>query len=168
MSNSGNRSAGWILIAIGLLFLLHYLFGWNFYWAMVLILVGGVLFVSAIFSKSHRGVFPGTLLLLLGLLFLLRQTEVLDDSRGDLWPLIIVILGVSFVMVSLLRPREWGHLVPGGISLIIGLLLFLRSYLYLSRYTLERIFHWWPLILVILGVWLLLGRRRTHEEGQSE
>jgi len=168
MSSPGNRKAGWILIVIGLFFLLHYLLGWDFYWSAVLILVGGALFVSAILSKTHRGVFPGTLLLLLGLFFLLRETKVLDDTLDDLWPLILIILGISFVMVFLFRPREWGHLIPGGILLVIGLLFFLRNYRYLSRYTLERIFHWWPLILVIIGAWLLLGRRRTHESGGSE
>ena len=72
MSKPANRKAGWILIAIGLFFLLQYILEWEFYWAVVLMVLGAVLFVHASITRNHRGVFPGTLLLLLGLFFLLK------------------------------------------------------------------------------------------------
>jgi hypothetical protein len=162
MSKPANRRAGWILIAIGLFFLLQYILEWEFYWAAVLMVLGAVVFVHAAVTRNHRGVFPGTLLLLLGLFFLLMEVGVLEDSMEDLWPLILIILGVSFVMAFLFQPREWGHLIPGGILIVIGLLFFLWNYRFISWRTMDNIFHWWPVILVILGVWLLSGRKRSH------
>jgi hypothetical protein len=163
MSKPANRRAGWILIAIGLFFLLQYILDWDFYWAVVLMLLGAALFVHAAATRNHRGVFPGTLLLLLGFFFFLMEVGVLEDTMQDLWPLLLIILGASLVMVFLFQPREWGHLIPGAILIVIGLLFFLWNYRVISWRTMDRIFHWWPVILVLIGIWLLLGRRRLHE-----
>ena len=164
MHNTGHRKAGWILIALGIFFVLQYVLDWDFYWATVLMVVGGVLLIYAIVSGTHGGVFPGTLLFLLGLFFLLRETGALDDPMEDQWPLILIILGFSFVITFLFRPQDWGILIPGGILMIIGLLFFLRNYRYISWHTMHDILQWWPLILVAVGAWMLLGRKYEPRE----
>jgi hypothetical protein len=161
MVDAAHRKIGWILIGIGILFVLRYILDWGFYWAAVLLVIGGVILAYALFSKAHGGVFAGTLLFLLGLFFLLRETDVLMDPMSDLWPIILIIVGVSFTMVFLFRPQEWGMLIPGGILLVIGVVILLWNYRYISRYTMSGIFNWWPLILIAIGAWLLLGRRKA-------
>lgn len=161
MPKTGHKKMGWILIALGIFFVLQYVLDWDFYWATVMIVVGGVLLVYAIVSGTQGGVFPGTLLFLLGLFLLLRETGVLDDPMEDQWPLILIILGFSFVITFLFRPQEWGILIPGGILMVIGLLFFLRNYRYISWHTMHDILRWWPLILVAVGAWMLL--RLKHE-----
>jgi hypothetical protein len=163
MSKPANRKAGWILIAIGLFFLLHYILEWEFYWVVVLITLGVVLFVHALVTRNHRGVFPGTLLLLLGLFFLLMEIGVLEDTMEDLWPLLLIILGASFVMVFIVQPREWGHLIPGGVIMVIGLLFLLWNYRFISWHAVDNLLQWWPGMLVVIGAWLLLGRGRSHD-----
>jgi len=161
MANKGHHKTGWILIAIGVGFLAMYLFDWEFHWSLILMIVGAILLGYAIFTKGHSGVFGGTFLLLMGLLFLLRHTEVLPESMEVHWPLILIILGISFVMVFLFRPQEWGMLIPGGILLLIGLLFFLNNYNYISRRALLGVLQWWPLILIIVGIRLILGAKRS-------
>jgi membrane-bound ClpP family serine protease len=161
MSGRNHHKAGWILIAIGVGFLAMYLFDWEFDWSWILMVVGAIILGYAIFSKGHSGVFGGTFLLLLGLLFLLKHSGVLQESMEVLWPLILIILGVSFVMVFLFRPQEWGMLIPGGILLLIGLLFFLRNYHYISRRALFGVLQWWPLLLIIIGIRLILGVKRS-------
>ena len=102
MPKSGNKQLGWILVVLGLFFILQYLLDWDFYWAVVLIIVGGVLFLYAILKRSEGGIFPGTFLFLLGLIFLLYEIGVID-SLTQTWPLILIILGVSFVMIFLIK-----------------------------------------------------------------
>jgi hypothetical protein len=161
MANKGHRKVGWILIVLGAFFLCMYLFDWQFHWSVVLMVAGAVVFGYGIFSREHSGIFPGSLILLLGLFFFLRQNEVLQDSMEKLWPLILIILGFSFLLTFLFRPQDWGVLIPGGILLVIGLLFFLRNYRYVSRHTVSGILQWWPLILVIIGIRLALGARRS-------
>ena len=124
--------------------------------------------MHAILTGTHRGVFPGTLLLLLGLFFLFLEIGVLTDSMQDLWPLILIIIGISFVMVFLFRPSEWGTLIPGGILIVIGLLFFTWNYRYISWRTMNNILQWWPVILIIIGAGLLLGRRHGQERRESQ
>ncbi len=162
MSNSGHKQMGWILVVLGLFFILQYLLDWEFYWAMVLIVVGGVLFLYALIKRSEGGIFPGTFLFLLGLIFLLNQFDVIDPL-SETWPLILIIIGVSFVMIFLVRPQDWGVLIPGGILIILGLIFLLRNYRYISWGTVGDILQWWPLILIVLGVKLLMSKRTAGE-----
>lgn len=162
MSNSGHKQVGWILVVLGLFFMLQYLLDWEFYWAVVLIVVGGVLFLYALLKRSESGIFPGTFLFLLGLIFLLHQIDLIDPLSKT-WPLILIIIGVSFVMIFLVRPQDWGVLIPGGILTILGLIFLLRNYRYISWGAVGDILEWWPLILVVVGVRLLMPKRTTDE-----
>ncbi len=162
MSNSGHKQMGWILVVLGLFFLLQYLLDWEFYWAVVLIVVGGVLFLYALIKRSEAGIFPGTFLFLLGLIFLLHQIDLIDPLTKT-WPLILIIIGISFVMIFLVRPQDWGVLIPGGILTILGLIFLLRNYRYISWGTVGDILQWWPLILIVLGVILLMSKRTAGE-----
>ena len=162
MSNSGHKQVGWILVILGLFFILQYLLDWEFYWAVVLIIVGGVLFLYALLKRNEGGIFPGTFLFLLGMIFLLHQIDVIDPL-SETWPLILIIIGVSFVMIFLVRPQDWGVLIPGGILIILGLIFLLRNYRYISWGTVGDILQWWPLILIVLGVKFLIPKRTTDE-----
>ena len=162
MSNSGHKQVGWILVVLGLFFILQYLLDWEFYWAVVLIIVGGVLFLYAIVKRSEGSIFPGTFLFLLGLIFLLYEIGVIDPLT-ETWPLILIVIGVSFVMIFLLRPKDWGVLIPGGILVVLGLIFLLRNYRYISWGTVGDILQWWPLILVVLGIRLLIPKRTSSE-----
>jgi hypothetical protein len=104
---------------------------------------------------------------LLGILLLLRETDVLDDPMSKLWPLILIFLGISFVMLFLMRPRDWGVLIPGGILIAIGLVFFLRNYRCISWVTLNDIFQWWPIILIAVGAYMLTGRRKRNNTTSS-
>lgn len=161
MPKSGHKQLGWILVVLGLFFILQYLLDWDFYWAVVLIIVGGVLFLYAIVKRSEGGIFPGSFLFLLGLIFLLYEIGVIDPLN-ETWPLILIVLGISFVMIFLIRPQDWGVLIPGGILVVLGLIFLLRNYRYISWDAVGDILQWWPLILVAMGVGLLIFKRKSN------
>lgn len=163
MGRVSHGRAGWILIAVGAFFLLQYLLNWGFYWATVLIIIGGVILIHSAIIRNHWGVFPGSLLLLMGLFFLSRETGILEDPMFMLWPMFLIIIGVSFVMVFLFQPREWGMLIPGGILTGIGMLFFLRNYGCISWHAVGSVLRWWPIALIAVGAWMVLGRSRRRE-----
>jgi hypothetical protein len=71
----------------------------------------------------------GILLIFLGLLILINRIYGIDlISINYLWPLFILIPGLSFELGYFTRRRDSGLLVPGGILTIIGLLFLFQTY----------------------------------------
>lgn len=96
--NSSNRKRvilGIVLIFIGALFLLDnlgydiYLPWYLFRWPIVFIIIG---FIN-LFSGNSR---PAFIFFGLGVLFYLDVFDIL--SIGDFWPLILIIIGISFIL----------------------------------------------------------------------
>jgi phage shock protein C len=51
-------------------------------------------------------VIAGTLLILLGIWFLIR--EYLDVDLGQLWPVILIVFGLVLIVLAFIRPRRRG------------------------------------------------------------
>ena len=97
----------------------------------------------------------GLMLIALGGLFLVDRAGYVDAGVviGDWWPLTIVVLGALHwaanpravvgpaltILLGLLLLVGELHLVPGGLSALV-----------------------WPLILIVVGGWILLGRGGRH------
>lgn len=116
----------------------------------------------------------GVWLIGLGLVFLVR--EVMNLGWGEAWPLFIVVAGVgtgvgSFMALAGRRigawTLAWALLVP-LILVAIGLLLFadLAGLLAIDAFDLLR--RWWPLLLIVLGVVILIGAVLPRQRGVEE
>ncbi len=92
----------------------------------------------------------GVVLVALGVLFLLDQNDVLDAGSliADWWPIVFVLAGLLYVSFS---PR---HIVVPALLIIVGLALLARTLDYVPEW-LETVF--WPVVLVAVGLWVLLG-----------
>lgn len=104
---------------------------------------------------------PGALLVTLGVLFLLDALDVLDAWRtvGSWWPALIVGLGLARMLS---RPPD---VLGGGITAGIGLLLLAFTLDVVEASVLAVA---WPLALIAVGAWLLLGRgRRAGATGED-
>jgi hypothetical protein len=97
-----------------------------------------------------RGLFPGLVLVLLGILLFLWTQGILDG--GVWWQYFLIGLGGIFLLDGLIHywhpayhSRGAGRFIPGIILVLVGTAI------------LVGFSEWWPLILVGVGVAILLG-----------
>lgn len=98
------------IIAIGVLFTLDnldviYARDYLRFWPAILVLVGAVQLAQ---PKGTPGKLMGGILLTVGGLMLLDRFDLIDFSIWDLWPIIIIILGISLLRGARGRSRHWG------------------------------------------------------------
>ena len=154
---------GIILIIVGGLIILHKLDIFHIYWRDIypVLFIGlGLWFFLNVFVKKQRGLaFPGTLFLLLGLFFVLRNYHIFYRFYIDeYWPIFLIILGLAFVVQFLFRPQDWGILIPGTIFLVIGLAFLARTMHWLLPYEIEFYFEkYWPVLLILIGLGIILS-----------
>ena len=91
----------------------------------------------------------GFVLIALGVLFLLDQSDVLDsgDLIADWWPIVFVVAGFLYLSFS---PR---HVMVPAVLIIVGLALLARSLDFVPDWV-QTVF--WPLVLVAIGLWVML------------
>lgn len=155
----GSWVGGLVLIILGAIFLINQLnpdliSGWIFLTGLALI------FLAAYVSTRQYGfLIPGCIFLGLGVPVALMDNKVIADSTGQ-GGLVVVGLGLGFVAIWLIdtlvargRPGAWWPLIPGVILLLVG-----ASILAENQGWLASIGQWWPLIFIIIGVWILLDR----------
>ncbi len=156
---ANQRSPIWfgiLLIVMGSLFLAaNFLeIRWRDLWPSLLF--AGAVVNLAIFLDDRRNygvLMPATILLIYGALF---QYCVLAGwwRMPELWPTFILGPGVGLLMMYLFGKRESGLLIPAFILIGLSAVFFVAfgPLRYYSRY--------WPVILIIIGVLLLLKRQK--------
>ncbi|MDQ2673734.1 MAG: hypothetical protein M3Y40_03690 [Chloroflexota bacterium] len=145
-----NVVPGLILIGLGVLFGIVQLTAVGGEAAVAVI--GGGLLIGYAFTRHYGYLVPGGILTGLGI-GIIWQAQVLDDAGGA----VLVGLGTGFLTVYLIdlfvrRGRAlWWPIIPGGITLTIGLLLETGR-----GGTLAGTAPLWPIALVVIGAALLL------------
>jgi predicted membrane protein len=96
-SNSGKAMAGFILIAVGAVLLLHrldfFLFpGWLFSWPMILIVVG--LFIGAKHQYRNPAWF---ILVAIGTVFLAERFYPMIHASRYIWPILFIVFGLYMI-----------------------------------------------------------------------
>jgi hypothetical protein len=159
---------GLILIVIGALLLIQKLTPFSLGWYEIypLILMGlGVLFFTAIFGKKDKGaVFPGTILFLLGLFFFLRNFDIIPYYFvREVWPIILIIIGIAFLAVFITKPQDWGVLIPGGTLLFLGTMFLLRR-LHIIYWDIgDIVADYWPAAIIVVGIGIIVGSLKQRQ-----
>ncbi len=101
---------GFAIILIGVLFTLDNLDlidarEYLRYWPGLLVLVG---LIQLIQPKGAPGKVMGTILLTIGSLMLLDRANLIDFEFWDLWPVFIILFGLSLVRGARTRRGAWG------------------------------------------------------------
>ncbi len=153
---------GLILILIGALLLVHKLtpfsFGWYEIYPLILIALGVLIFGSVIGKREKKAVFFGTFLFLLGAFFLLRNYDIIPYYYlREVWPIILIILGLSFLSIFIVKPSDWGLLVPALIFLFLGVIFLLQRFHIIYWDVWDNIVYYWPVILIIIGGAIIIG-----------
>jgi len=163
---------GLILILIGALLLVnkltHYYLGWYEIYPIILIAIGVLIFISVIGKQDKGAVFFGTFLFLLGVFFFLRNFDIIPYYyMREVWPIILVILGFSFFSVFITKPGDWGALIPAGILILFGGAVLLKKLDIIYLDIGDLIADYWPLILIIIGVGIVLGALKRQPLGSE-
>ena len=164
-------ASGLILIAAGIVLLMHntglLYFSFSEVWPIAVAVVG-VLFLASVWRKANKGaVFPGTILLLVGVFFFFWQNRYIPRGMGSPWPVFVVIVGIAFMVLYACERRERGNLIPGMILLFVGGVFLLDNYVLLPWEPWALISKSWPLVLVIIGVTMILKERRRKGERET-
>lgn len=143
--------AGIILIALGVLFLLGQ--SLQIGGEAVVALIGAAFLVAYALTRQYGFLVPGGIMTGLGI-------GIIYEDRLDAGGAAVLLgLGGGFLLiyvVSALRgraPGDWWPLIPGGILTIIGLMLAANA-----TGALAVIGRWWPAVLVIAGLFIILRR----------
>jgi len=154
---------GILLVLAGLGLLLDQLhvidFGWEkVLWLAVAIL--GALLTFRAFTNDEQGkIFFGTILFLFGLLFFLRSFDIIRHGEHIIWPAILVIIGLAFLMLYVNNPREWVLIIPTVLFVGLGAVFMLAELDYLYYWDVwYAVRQYWPAILILIGVAMIVGR----------
>lgn len=103
------------------------------------------------------GIIAGVVVILLGALFLLNALNIApipNLSVGTLWPLILIVIGVWRLAASGGRNRSFpiALIAIGALFLVINLEI-------IPGVDYEALGRFWPLILILVGVWRLAASR---------
>ncbi len=108
-----------------------------------------------------KNYFGGIILIIIGVAAILNNIfNIRFFTMSQLWPMFVLIPGLSFEAAYFSRGREPGLLVPGGILTTIGTLFFFETFTnwHFAEYT-------WPIYLLAVAIglfqlYLFGGRKR--------
>ena len=161
---SSVRLVGWALLLLGVLVLVERFWRASWGWGLLCL---GVLFVIAAFRGSGDNkvlLFPGVVFLVTGGAILTRQLGLADFPLWYLWPIFLGSLGLGFILLWTVSLSGWWVFFPGGLFLFLsGIGLAARSWHHYLRW-LRRVVDWWPILLLVIGLLILVGWWRSRSE----
>ncbi len=130
--------------------------------------IGAVFLVAYVLTRNYGFLVPGCILSGLGIGIIVESAGAAGGNGAA------VILGLSggfllIMVVTLIQQpgteAGWWPLIPGSILGVIGL-----AQLMDSTHIIAQVGRWWPLALVVAGVWVLLRSRHAPdpEPGRKE
>jgi cell wall-active antibiotic response 4TMS protein YvqF len=119
---------GLVLIAVGILFLIQQLaapnWGWDIFWPVLLIVIGVAVGASPLVYGQplhYARTFWAVALVSVGALFLIGNLGYLNgwdmDRLGQLWPLILVLIGAE-ILITRSLPRQTAAAVGAVVALL--------------------------------------------------
>ncbi|HEX04024.1 MAG TPA: hypothetical protein ENH10_02570 [Bacteroidetes bacterium] len=164
MAAPRNSFAGVLLILIGAAFLVGQVTSVDFNWTFILMGLGLAFLLRNVIERKAVTVFPGVLLLLLGITFYGNEQHWRIFREVEFYAVIPGVVGISFLAEWLTRRKESGNLFTAVILLAVSTMFVLSS----SHYFDWNIhFEWWPVILLIIGVYLLIKRPKKSGDSSS-
>ena len=153
---------GIILIGFGVFFFWQQakisLFAEFISWPSLLMIVGIAFLCQGYGGKEYESIFPGVILTGFGLHFHIV-------NRLSIWPNALGIFILIIALGSILRYQKTGNGLFQGILFLAfaGLMIFyqqLIGWLGLLTNKLDSVVQYWPILLIIIGVYLLFFKRK--------
>lgn len=139
---------GVLLIIIGTLLIIGNMYNWKFqFWPLGLLILGILLFTIS--SKSRSVFYIPAVILTLSSLFFFYNIFTDWANFDKLWPTLMLIVSISFFVSSFIGKQK-DLIIPAFIIFIVSLSLYFISF---------NILKFWPVIFVILGLWILIDKK---------
>jgi hypothetical protein len=152
---------GIVLIFIGVLLLLDEAamvsLRWADFFSYGLILIGVTMLVNGLERPEKKGVLGGTFFLCFGIMLALMRNRILirDDEFGA--AIFFLSLALANLVYFMVKGYRWSNFTWAIIFAVVGGLVLISYYgYYPSWYIYELIESYWPVILILLGVTILL------------
>ncbi|GJM40232.1 MAG: hypothetical protein DHS20C20_05140 [Ardenticatenaceae bacterium] len=171
MQKQSSIIIGTILIIVGVLFLLAQFFpnliphfDMSQQWPLIVVAVGGLLLLSALFGTPELAI-PGSIVTGIGGILYVQNLTNTWSSWSYVWALIPGFVGIGLLIAGTLgheRRRSWRE---GSRLILISGVMFVIFGAFFNG--LGNIGQYWPILLIGLGLWQLLPRRSANKN-QSE
>ncbi len=157
-NKSSSITLGIVLVIIGLGLLLNKMhileFSWSQIYPLAILTFSAFSFASLVRGEKNAA-FLATASAVIGLFFTLRNYDIVDYLWYlEVWPLLLLSLGLGFVVLYVFKPYDWGILIPGSVLTFLGM-VFLMENLDIAWSTLRLVKNLWPLVLVVIGAGLI-------------
>jgi hypothetical protein len=140
--------------------------GFDRFWPGLIVFGGLLMLADYAFGGRRGGLFPGVLLILIGLTFFFFTLHLrvpvppLQDGvdwpdMAFLWPIFVLDAGLAFLVQWLAQPANRGARNVSLVTLLVGLIALAINFS--ANDLFRQIGRLWPLLLVAAGVQMLLG-----------
>lgn len=155
---------GIVLIGVGLIILLNKLgvlhLSLKKIASIIFVTYGAYLGYSGFGLGSNRKVFWGSIFFFFGIYLFIDSFELLNPEIHFFWPVVLIATGLSFLMSFVNRPRDYALLLPAVMLIGIGTLFLLTDIGIIYSFEFwENFEKFWPILLIILGLYFILKRR---------
>ncbi len=157
--NRSRIAFGLALVLLGILFLVKQFGLIEITWPLILMVLGGSSLAGSWLSRNTSGLLPGLFLVLLGLIFLADGNDWIRGGVSRNWPLVILALSVSLLILPILkreRQRNWN---PGIILFAAGFFMLVVEYGWIKWGGLNDVLIWWPILPIVTGIWFIFRKK---------
>ena len=125
--------------------------------ALVFIVISGLLFRKAYYSPEKKGVLGGTFFLLMTITIVLMDKGILDTANMVGFPMIFINLGIANVVYFIFSRINFSNLTFGIIFILASAPFLLHHYNYIPYWKLfDTLETYWPVLLITMGIGFLL------------
>ena len=162
---------------LGIAFLLGTITGisrFSILMSFLLVIIGAFFAVLAIkLDKRSTYLFFATFLILLGSFLFLSAMQIIPVSLSEGWPLVSVFGGLALLPAGWRRYRAflYRYVIPSLAFVTLGCTLLVFSFKMVSFSFRRFIIDWWPLLLIIAGIVLVLlslGSKGKEKPGNGD
>ena len=139
--------------------------------SIVFLLLGftGV-FMAISLKKRMAYMFCAVLFLQVGVFLFLSALSIIPVGLGRLWPLLSVFTGIALI------PSGWyfyglfklKFIVPAAAFIVLGVVMLIFSLRMVSFSLVEFVSSWWPLLIILAGLTLILISLGTKNTGENK
>ena len=169
MGKRGSILGGIILILAGSFLLLLQMFpgladvlDLSEQWPLIIVGVGMLFLLGALLAAPPLAV-PGVIIAGIGALLYYQNLTGDWDSWAYAWTLIPGMVGLGLILNNLIAGDWRAGLPAGGRLLLISAVLFAVFGLFFDGF--GQLGQYWPILLIVAGIWFLLRRREGHRAG---
>ena len=146
---------GWFLAAqLNLVPAISEIINIQYQWPMIVIGVGGLLFILGLLTRSPGLSVPACIVGGIGGILYYTNLTGQWGAWAYLWTFIPGFVGVGIILSTLLGGEEGGGYREGLRLIVISLILFVIFFILLSGQ--GNLIRYWPILVILAGMWIII------------